>query len=164
MQVLYGRLTCTFYSNLNMLLMKKIERVNIMCNDSKTNSKCNCIAEILKVINILQSEVCPGDTCLETCTRAYFGPNSSVDFNTRPVTLYTCNGAALAMPVSNTPNEETTSNIFRVEKVDGCCATLRVLTYNAGTSTYTATNSFCTVNTDCCCSIICLADSYVEGV
>ena len=52
MQVLYGRLTCTFYSNLNMLLMKKIERVNIMCNDSKTNSKCNCIAEILKVINI----------------------------------------------------------------------------------------------------------------
>ena len=65
MQVLYGRLTCTFYSNLNMLLMKKIERVNIMCNDSKTNSKCNCIAEILKVINILQSEVCPGDTCLK---------------------------------------------------------------------------------------------------
>ena len=60
--------------------------------------------------------------------------------------------------------EETTSNIFRVEKVDGCCATLRVLTYNAGTSTYTATNSFCTVNTDCCCSIKCLADTYVEGV
>ena len=60
--------------------------------------------------------------------------------------------------------EETTSNIFRVEKVDGCCATLRVLTYNAGTSTYTATNSFCTVNTDCCCSIKCLADTFVRGV
>lgn len=134
-----------------------------MCNDSNSSSNCNCIAEILKVINILQCEVCP-DTCLETCTRAYFGPSSSVDFNTRPVTLYTCNGNPIAIPISNTPGETTTSNIFRVEKVDGCCATLRVLTYDSGTATYTATNSFFTVNTDCCCSIKCLADTYVEGV
>ena len=144
--------------------MKKIERVNIMCNDSNSKSNCNCIAEILKVINILQNEVCPGDTCLETCTRAYFGPSSTTAFNTRPVTLYTCNGTALEIPVSNTPGETTTSNIFRVEKVDGCCATLRVLTFDAETSTYTATNSFFTVNTDCCCSIKCLADTFVEGV
>ena len=135
-----------------------------MCDNSNSSSKCNCIAEILKVINILQSEVCPGDSCLETCTRAYFGPNSSVDFNTRPVTLYTCIGTAINMPVSNNPGEETTSNIFRVEKVDGCCATLRVLLYNSDTSTYTATNSFFTVNTDCCSCIKCLADTYVEGV
>lgn len=135
-----------------------------MCNDSNSNNNCNCIAEILKVINILQNEVCPGDTCLETCTRAYFGPSSSVDFNTRPVTLYTCNGTALAMPISNTPGETETSTIFRVEKVDGCCATLRVLVYDTTTSTYTSTTSFFTVNTDCCCSIKCLADTFVEGV
>ncbi len=135
-----------------------------MCDNSNTNSKCNCIAEILKVINILQSEVCPGNSCLETCTRAYFGTSSSVDFNTRPVTLYTCNNGALAMPISNSPTERTTSNIFRVEKVDGCCATLRVLVYNQETSTYTSTNSFFTINTDCCCAIKCLGDTYVEGV
>lgn len=135
-----------------------------MCENSNSSSKCNCIAEILKVINILQSEVCPGDACLETCTRAYFGPNSSIDFNTRPVTLYTCDSNSVSMPISNTPGEETTSNIFRVEKVDGCCATLRVLVYNSGSSTYTATNSFFTINTDCCCAIKCLADTYVEGV
>ena len=135
-----------------------------MCENSNSSSKCNCIAEILKVINILQSEVCPGDTCLETCTRAYFGPNSSIDFNTRPVTLYTCDSNSVSMPISNTPGEETTSNIFRVEKVDGCCATLRVLVYNSGSSTYTATNSFFTINTDCCCAIKCLADTYVDGV
>ena len=157
-------MTCTIYKILNMLLVKKIERVNIMCNESNSKSKCNCIAEILKVINILQSEVCPGDNCLETCTRAYFGPNSSVDFNTRPVTLYTCNGSPITMPISNNPGETTTSNIFRVERVDGCCATLRVLTYNNETSSYTATNSFFTVNTDCCCSIKCLADTFVECV
>lgn len=135
-----------------------------MCDNSNSGSKCNCIAEILKVICILQSEVCPGDSCLETCTRAYFGPNSSIDFNTRPVTLYTCNSASVSMPITNTPNEQTTSSIFRVEKIDGCCATLRVLVYDPTTATYTSTNSFFTINTDCICGIKCLADTYIEGV
>ena len=135
-----------------------------MCNNSNNTNNCNCISEILKVINILQSEVCPLDSCLETCTRAYFGPNSSVDFNTRPVTLYTCDNTNITMPISNLPGEEVTSNIFRVEKVDGCCATLRVLVYNTETGTYTSTNSFFTINTNCCGAIKCLADTFVEGV
>ena len=140
-----------------------------MCDNSNSKSKCNCIAEILKVINILQNEVCPGDTCLETCTRAYFGPNSSVDFNTRPVTLYTCNSNAVTMPISNTPQEQETSNIFRVEKVDGCCATFRVLANNpdaeeATTIPYVATNSFFTMNLNCCCVVRCLQDTFVECV
>lgn len=136
-----------------------------MCDNSNSKNNCNCIAEILKVISVLQNEVCPGDTCLETCTRAYFGPNSGIDFNTRPVTLYTNNGI-IEMPTTNLPGETTTSSVFRVEKVDGCCATLRVLTYtlDGTTPTYTATNSFFTVNTNCCCSIKCLADTFVEGV
>ena len=145
--------------------MKKIERVkNIMCNTSNSRPKCNCISEVLKVINILQNEVCSDDSCLETCTRAFFGPNSSIGFNTRPVTLFTCNNTPVSMPISNVPNEEKTSNIFRVEKVDGCCATLRVLVYNSESSSYTATNSFFTINTDCCCAIKCLEDTFVECV
>lgn len=135
-----------------------------MCENNSNNKKCNCIAEILKVICILQNEVCPGDSCLETCTRAYFGPSSSVDFNTRPVTLYTTGNTPIAIPISNNPSETTTSSIFRVEKIDGCCCTLRVLVYNSETNTYTSTNSFFTVNTDCCCCIKCLADTFVEGV
>ena len=135
-----------------------------MCENSNSSSRCNCIAEILKVINILQNEVCPGDSCLETCTRAFFGPNSSIDFNTRPVTLYTCDMTPVAIPISNTPGETTTSTIFRVEKIDGCCATLRVLVFNPETATYTSTNSFFTINTDCLCTIKCLGDTFVEGV
>ena len=140
-----------------------------MCNDSNSNQSCNCIAEILKVINILQSEVCPGDSCLETCTRAFFGPSSTAAFNTRPVTLYTCNAAPVTMPVSNTPGETTTSNIFRVEKVDGECATFRVLAANTDPNTsatmpYVATNSFFTMNLDCVCALKCLNDTTVEGV
>lgn len=135
-----------------------------MCNESNNNNGCNCIAEILKVINILQDEVCPGDTCLNTCTRAFLGSGATAEFNTRPVTLYTCNGTPVAMPISNTPGETETSTIFRVEKVKDCCATLRVLTYDTTTTTYTATNSFFTINTNCCCSIKCLADTFIEGV
>ena len=48
-----GFLNGTIYVFLNMLLMKNIKRVNIMCNNSNSNTSCNCIAEILKVINIL---------------------------------------------------------------------------------------------------------------
>jgi len=135
-----------------------------MCNDSNNNNNCNCIAEILKVINILQNEVCPGDSCLDTCTKAYFGPATGVDFNTRPFNLYGNSGTPIAMPISNSPTETETSTIFRVEKLNNCCATLRVLTYNEETSTFSATNSFFTINTNCCCSIRCLGDTFVEGV
>ena len=150
-----------------MLLMKKIERVNIMCDNSNNNTKCNCIAEILKVINILQNEICPGDSCLETCTRAFFGPNAAAPFNTRPVTLYTCDGTLIAIPVSNTPGETTTSSTFRVEKVDGCCATFRVLAENpepTALTPYVATNSFFTMNLNCVCALRCLPDTFVECI
>lgn len=135
-----------------------------MCDNNNSGSKCNCITEILKVINILQNEICPGNSCLETCTRAFFGPGSAVDFNTRPITLYTCDNTPVVMPISNSPTETTTSNLFRVEKVDDCCATLRVLTFDDATATYTATSSFFTINTDCICIIKCLGDTFVEGV
>ena len=153
-------LFCAFEYN----IMNNTERVNNMCNETNNNTNCNCIAEILKVINILQNEVCPGDTCLDTCTKAYFGPSTGVAFNTRPFNLYTCEGTPIAMPISNSPTETTTSTIFRVEKVSNCCATLRVLTYDETSSTYTATNSFFTVNTNCCSCIKCLGDTFVEGV
>ena len=133
-----------------------------MCDNN--NQNCNCISEILKVICILQNEVCQGDSCLETCTKAYFGTPTSTTFNTRPVTLYTCDGTLLEMPISNTPGEATTSSTFRIEKIDGCCATLRVLVYDVTTASYTSTNSFFTINTDCCCAIKCLADTFVDTI
>ena len=138
------------------------------------NNECenNCIAEILQVINVLQSNACP-ENCLNSCDRpALGGGTNCVVCNTRPIMLYTCsgNGTPWSMPTTRTntncnqTGETGCSNVFRVEKVDGCCATLRVLTYNPETATYTATNSFFTVNTDCLCSIKCLGDTFVEGV
>jgi hypothetical protein len=132
-----------------------------MCNNNETNSH-NCICDILKVILLLQQGACQNDTCLETCDRGFLGQGATSFFNTRPVVLYTCSGGStpLAMPISRDPAETTTGTIFRLEKLDNCCATFRVLTLTD--DTYTATNSFFTINLDCICCIRCLNDTYVD--
>ncbi len=139
-----------------------------MCNNN--NNDCdNCIMEILKVINVLQSNACP-DNCLQSCDRPALGGGPTCPIcNTRPIMLYTCsgNGTPYAMPISRSATETTTSNVFRVEKVDGCCCTCRVLSPNTeegATYPYVSTDSLFTINAKCICSIRCLNDTYVECV
>lgn len=139
-----------------------------MDNQNKTcNNHCdNCIAEILKVILILQQSANQLDSCLESCDRGFLGQQCCPTCcNTRPIVLYTCgsNGIPLSLPISKNPNEETTSSVFRLEKLDDCCATCRVLTVNSD-NTFTATNSFFTINLDCVCIIRCLNDTFIESV
>lgn len=137
-----------------------------MCNND--NSTCeNCIVEILKVILLLQQSVCQSDSCLETCDKGFLGQSCSTFCNTRPISLYTCgsNGVALAMPISKSPTETTTSTVFRLEKLDGCCATFRVLTTNTDPTSvfpFMGTNSFFTINLNCVCSLRCLDDTFID--
>ena len=138
-----------------------------MCNNNNDCQEKNCIIEILQVINVLQSNACP-DSCLLSCARPALGggPNCIV-CNTRPIMLYTCgsNGTALSMPTSRSVAEGETSNVFRVEKVDGCCCTFRVLEPNPDTTStypYVATDSLFTLDTNCLCAVRCLNDTYVE--
>ena len=60
------------------------------------------------------------------------------------------------------------SSVFRIEKIDGCCATFRVLAANPDTTEtnipYVATNSFFTMNLNCVCSLRCLPDTFVECI
>ncbi|MBP3461845.1 MAG: hypothetical protein J6K21_05535 [Bacilli bacterium] len=141
-----------------------------MCNET---NDCKCIAEILTVISILQHNAsCCGDSCLDTCDKGFLGNSTNcLGCNTRPIMLYTCcgNGVPISMPISKDPNEETTSSVFRVEKIDGCCATFRVLATNpdqteVATIPYVATNSFFTMNLNCCCMLRCLNDTHVECI
>ena len=107
------------------------------CNNDKNNNSC-CISEILSVINILQKNADCNDSCLETCDRGFLGcGTSTLNCNTRPVVLYTAfgNGTPWTMPTTREnvicgDEGVTCSNVFRVEKIDGCCATFRVLTDN----------------------------------
>lgn len=139
-----------------------------MCNNN--SDECKCIAEILTVINILQQNAECGDACLDTCDRGFLGCcASSVSCNTRPIMLYTCcgNGVPWAMPISKDPNETVTSTVFRIEKIDGCCATFRVLAPNTDTSQpypYVTTNSFFTMNLNCVCTLRCLQDTFVDCI
>ncbi|MDD3452897.1 MAG: CotY/CotZ family spore coat protein [Bacilli bacterium] len=139
-----------------------------MCN----NNDGSCIAEVLTVICILQQNANSCDSCLDTCDRGFLGCNTScMTYNTRPIMIYTCcgNGVPFSMPISKDPDEQTKSSIFRVEKIDGNCATFRVLARNEDTSElicspYVATNSFFTMNLSCICAIRCLNDCFVECI
>ena len=140
-----------------------------MCNNIDNTSCENCIADILKVILLLQQSVCPNDCCLETCDKGFLGQSCTFFCNTRPIVLYTCGGGTtpVTMPISKSPTETVTSSVFRLEKLDGCCATCRVLTPNTDPTTtfpFMATNSFFTINLNCVCSLRCLDDTFVECI
>lgn len=140
-----------------------------MCNN---NNETNGIAEILQVILILQQNASCPESCLDSCDRPVLGCSASTCVcNTRPVMIYTCcpNGATpLSMPISKdivtTTDPAELSSVFRVEKVENGTATFRVLAPNTDGSglPYVTTNSFFTLNLDCCCVIRCLNDTCVE--
>lgn len=139
-----------------------------MCNNNENKNCENCIADILKVIYILQQSVCPNNACLESCDRGFLGQNCSTICNTRPVMIYTCcgNGTAWSMPINKT-EKCATSSVFRLEKLDGCCATFRVLETNPDSTSafpYVATNSLFTMNLGCVCALRCLDDTFVECI
>ena len=139
-----------------------------MCNNNNDTNRCeNCIADILKVILLLQESVCGNDNCLQTCDRGFLGQNCTTFCNTRPIVLYMCgsNGTPLALPISRDPSETATSTVFRLEKLDDCCATCRVLAPNTDTTSlfpFVSTNSFFTIDLNCVCLIRCLDDTYVD--
>lgn len=145
-----------------------------MCNNNENNN--SCIAEVLAVIALLQQNAsCCGDSCLDTCDRGFLGCGvTNLGCNTRPIILYTCsgNGTPFSVPTTKTDgtcDDGTTvcSSVFRVEKIDGNCATFRVLQPNTDPTSgypYEATNSFFTMNLNCLCAIRCLNDTYIECI
>ena len=83
-------------------------------NNNQDRSNCcnNCMADILKVILILQESALNNDSCLDTCDRGFLGQqNFTVYYNTRPIVLYTCSccNTPLVMPISKSPSETETS-------------------------------------------------------
>lgn len=146
-----------------------------MCNN---NTDCKCISDILKVINILQKKASRHDECEDICDRRTLGPTCFEEFNTRPVQLFLCcnNGnEPLIMPTTKGPITQTTcfSDVFRVEKVDDCCATFRVLKQkqkvDGGADLniscwehFEPTCSFFTLDLKCVCIIRCLEDTFVD--
>ncbi len=143
-----------------------------MCNN---NSDCKCIGDIIKVINILQKKAECKEECNNCCDRPVLGHECCCLCNTRPVQLILCgqNGDdPLVMPTTNGPITPATcfSNVFRVEKIDDCCACFRVLVkkhhgdLDGDCEEFVATDSFFTVDLKCVCVIKCLEDTFVDCV
>lgn len=112
----------------------------------------NYILDIMTLINKLQNNY--ADSANNSCTKPFLGPSNTTS-NTRPIRLFLCNNQDVAITY---PSGDTTltSNIFRVEDINGSCVTVRLL---AGTEdALTSTNEFATINTDCITAIKCLAD------
>ena len=59
---------------------------NNNCNTCETN---NCIAEILQVINVLQSNACP-DNCLNSCDRPALGGGTNCVVCNTDQLCFTC--------------------------------------------------------------------------
>jgi len=146
-----------------------------MCNEINNNNCDNCISDILKVILVLQKNADCDDACLESCDKGFLGcVPSKVICNTRPIQLFTAcgNGTPWTMPVNKNDttirgNSNNSSSVFRVEKLDGCCATCRVLERINDDALdcrdeYRATNSFFTINLNCVCCIRCLQDTFID--
>jgi len=120
-----------------------------MCEDERKNrdcNNCNCISEIAE--NIIKLQRNSFRKCHEGCDRPFLGPESLSCFNTRPVSFYNCATGDI-WTVEN-------STIFRLESIDDCCCTCRVLNFVDGV--YTSTNSFFTINLKCVSAIKCHDD------
>ena len=123
----------------------------------------NCLANILKVINVLQNNAeddCPNNN---SCTRPFLGDFPTiVCFNTRLVTFYRCDNSLVTLPYTLDGVNDTTT-IFRVQNV-GCDSVTVLLIRDNGDGTYTNTNTYATINLGCICAIRCIGDTTITNV
>lgn len=129
-----------------------------------SNETCEDLRDVLCTIVKIQKRGECFDEGITSCDRPFLGANNNTLYNTRPITLYTCPTNTLwTMPYTLNGVEET-SSVFRVEAVEDCCATFRVLAPGETDGTFVTTNSFFTINLKCVGAIRCLADTYVACI
>jgi spore coat protein Z len=141
-----------------------------MCN-AETNRGCVC--EVVKVICHIQQNRERKDACLNSCDRPFLGEERCEEKpNTRPFVLYTREGS-LWRAFFDDCGCVGRSSVFRVEKMDGCCATCRVLKtprdFNNDDGVFNCdrfepTDSFITIDLSCCCGIQCLRDVFLDCI
>lgn len=129
-----------------------------MCNN---DSNCGCVYDILERILDLQQQD-NITTCFSGCDKPYLGPSCvPICYNTRPVSLYNCsNGLPWSFQFTRNGVIEE-SSVFRVEALDDCCCTCRIL-YLAENGQYAATGECFTLDLRCVGAIRCLPDTFVE--
>lgn len=130
-----------------------------MCDEERRD--CGCIHDILKKILLLQRQEFDNE-CYSGCDKPYLGPTcTTICYNTRPIMLFNCcTGNAWSFPytIDGVTNYST---IFRIEALDDCCCTCRIL-YTDSENQLAATNEFFTLDLNCVGAIKCLADTSLD--
>ena len=129
-----------------------------------SNETCEDLRDVLCTIVKIQKQGQCFDEGITSCDRPFLGINNNSLYNTRPITLYTCPTNTLWTMPYTLNGVSGTSTVFRVEAVEDCCCTCRVLAPGDEECTYTSTNSFFTINLKCVGAIQCLPDTYVECI
>ncbi len=131
------------------------------CNEEERKD-CGCIHDILKKILLLQKQDFDNES-YSGCDKPYLGPVcNSICYNTRPIQLYNCcTGAPWSFPYT-VNNITGTSDVFRIESLDECCCTCRLLYLDTTTNQYVGTNEFATIDLNCCGAVRCLADTFID--
>ncbi len=126
-----------------------------------SNQTCEDLRDVLCTIVKIQKQGQCFDEGITSCDRPFLGINNNSLYNTRPITLYTCPTNTLWTMPYTLNGTELTSTVFRVEAVEGCCATFRVLAPGTEEGTFVTTDSFFTINLNCVGAIQCLNDTYI---
>lgn len=128
---------------------------------------CNCNAcegltdTLCMIVKLQKQGECIDDVNM-SCDRPFLGINSNNVLNTRPITFYTCPDNTLWTMPYTSEDGDGTSSVFRVEAVEDCCCTCRILRPTA--DGYDATNSFFTINLNCVGALRCLDDIYIPCI
>ncbi len=132
-----------------------------MCGEERND--CGCIGEILRKILILQRKDTE-DCCFTGCDKPFLGPNlNSICYNTRPIQLYNCStGTPWSFTYTLDDGTTGTSDVFRVEALDECCCTCRLLATNTANNELTNTGRCVTIDLRCVGAIRCLPDTSVD--
>lgn len=132
-----------------------------MCGENENSLECSCLYNLLN--NIIKLQKQDSSCCnLGGCDKPFLGPTPDVIcYNTRPINLYNCQTGELWSIDYLNNGTESTSVVFRCEKLDDCCCTCRILIDN-GDGTYTATNQFFTINLNCVSAVKCQPDTYID--
>lgn len=131
-------------------------------NCSQNNNCSSCISDILQKILVLQQQNFNNESFVG-CDKPFLGPIiNSVCYNTRPIQLFNCcTGEAWSFPYTS-GDTTATSNVFRIEAMDDCCCTCRLLGTDETTGNYTNTGEYVTIDLKCCGAIKCLADTSID--
>ena len=121
----------------------------------------NYIVEVVNKILLLQRQDFDGD--LVGCDRQFLGPSTTaVSYNTRPIQLFNRYTASPWTFSYTTGTTSGTTDIFRIEDIDQCSVTLRLLIYDAEGDTYTSTNQFVILDLSTVGAIRCFADTFIN--